>query len=110
MPFLEIIPRPLTSGAVRAYAPMASGVYGISSASEWVYIGEADNIQGALQRHLSDSDSSVMKREPTGFVYEICEAPERLVRHRSLVMEYNPACNRQAARYPAASDRRRELV
>lgn len=48
MPFDHPIPRPFTSSAIRAYSPTASGVYGISNAREWIYIGKADNMQGML--------------------------------------------------------------
>jgi hypothetical protein len=96
MPFDPIIPRPFTSGAVRNYAPSASGVYGISNAREWIYIGEADNIQGALLAHLQDAGTSLMKKEPTGFVFEVCEGARRPSRQDRLVLEYEPTCNRHA--------------
>jgi hypothetical protein len=52
MPFDQFIPRPLTPVAVHTYAPTESGVYGISNAREWIYIGETDDIQNALLGHL----------------------------------------------------------
>ena len=57
MPFEQVVPYPLTTGAIRTYAPATSGVYGISNAQEWIYIGETDNIQGALLTHLQQSDT-----------------------------------------------------
>ena len=48
MPFDQLIPRPFTSTAVLMYVPVVSGIYGISNAREWIYIGVADNLQGAL--------------------------------------------------------------
>jgi hypothetical protein len=97
MPFDQLIPRPLTPVAVHAYAPTASGVYGISNAREWIYIGETDNIQGTLLSHLQDSDTSVMKRQPTGFVFEVCDRARRPVRQDRLVLEYEPTCNRHSS-------------
>jgi|ERR1700677_4205809 hypothetical protein len=94
VPFSEMIPHALSPSGVRAYAPFASGVYGISNASEWIYIGQSDNIQAALQEHLQDVDASIMKRHPTGFVFEICDQTHRLARQGRLVVEYAPACNR----------------
>jgi hypothetical protein len=96
MPFHQLIPRPFTSSAIQMYAPLASGVYGISNAREWIYIGAADNIQAALQDHLEDVQPSLMKRVPTGFVYEICEGSRRPSRQDRLVLEYRPACNRDS--------------
>ena len=95
MPFDQLIPRPLTPGAVRTYAPVVSGVYGISNAREWIYIGAAENIQRALEAHLVDFGSSLMRRAPTGFVFEVCEAALRPARQDRLVLEYEPTCNRR---------------
>ena len=59
MPFDHLIPRPFTSNAVRMYAPDISGVYGISNANEWIFIGAADSIQGALLEHLRDGGTPI---------------------------------------------------
>lgn len=99
MPFEQLIPRPFTSNAVHAYAPLASGVYGISNSREWIYIGEADNIQRALLAHMASVSTSLMKREPTGFVYEVCDGPHRPARQDRLVLEYEPTCNRHSGRH-----------
>ena len=95
MPFEQVIPRPFTSSAVQMYAPAASGVYGISNAREWIYIGAADNIQGALLAHLGDANATLMKREPTGFTFEVCDGGRRPARQDRLVSEYGPSCNGQ---------------
>jgi hypothetical protein len=99
MPFEQIIPRPLNSSAVRAYAPSASGVYGISNASEWVFIGESDDIQSALLAHALESDTALMKRQPTGFVFEVCDRLRRSGRQDRLVLEYEPIRNRRMSRH-----------
>jgi hypothetical protein len=78
------------------YAPTSSGVYGISNAREWIYIGESDNIRGALLGHLKDLYAALMKRQPTGFVFEVCDGTRRTARQDRLVLEYEPACNRTA--------------
>ncbi|HEY1754562.1 MAG TPA: hypothetical protein VGG72_04150 [Bryobacteraceae bacterium] len=99
MPFNQIIPRPFTSEAVHMYAPSVSGVYGISNAREWIYIGESSDIQAALLAQVQDPSTSVRKHGPTGFVYEICDQALRMGRHGRLVSEYGPACNRHLSRY-----------
>src|SRR5712691_2014210 len=66
MPFDQPTPRSLTPVSVCANAPTASGIYGISNACEWIYIGETDNIQATLLSHLHELDTSLMKRQPTG--------------------------------------------
>jgi len=92
MPFEHLIPRPFTSGAVRTYAPTSSGVYGISNAREWIYIGAADSIQRALIAHLNALDSPLMKRKPTGFVFEVCDRTRWRSRQDHLIREYTPVC------------------
>lgn len=98
MPFEQLTPRPFKPGAVRTFAPVASGVYGISNALEWIYIGETDNIQSALLGHLQDLYTSLMKRQPTGFVFEVCDGARRSARQDRLVLEYEPTCNRHSSR------------
>lgn len=98
MPFSELTSRPFTSGAVHMYAPIASGVYGISNARGWIYIGETEDIQAALLIHLQDSGTTLMQRVPTGFVFEVCDRAARPARQDRLVFEYEPTCNRQSSR------------
>jgi hypothetical protein len=95
MSFQHFIPRTLSAVGIRAYAPQASGIYGISNANEWIYIGEAENIQLALLDHLEEIDTSIMQRHPTGFVFEVCDPGERARRQDRLVNEYDPTCNRR---------------
>jgi hypothetical protein len=97
MPFNQFIPRNFTSDAVQMYAPVTSGVYGISNAREWIYIGESNNIQSSLMSHLQDPQASIRKREPTGFVFEVCDEAHRAARQDRLVLEYEPSCNRQSS-------------
>jgi hypothetical protein len=94
MPFNQFTPRTFAADAVHTYAPATSGVYGISNAREWIYIGETDNIQGSLLAHLHELRTALMKREPTGFVFEVCDAARRSSRQDRLIGEYGPFCNR----------------
>jgi hypothetical protein len=99
MPFEQFTPRSFTSEAVQSYAPVASGVYGISNAREWIYIGETDNIQDTLLAHLQQIGTSLMKRQPTGFVFEVCAGVRRQGRQGRLVLEYKPTCNQRSSPY-----------
>ena len=94
MQFNQLVPQPLTLTMVYARAPTFSGIYGISNAREWIYIGETDNIRGALIAQLKGSSPSVMQKQPTGFVFEVCDQAKRLARQDRLVYEYEPRCNR----------------
>ena len=99
MPFEELIPRSFNTSSVREYAPVASGVYGISNGTEWIYIGETDDIQATLFGHLQESDTPLARRRPTGFVFEVCERAARPSRQDRLVLEYEPTCNRHWSRH-----------
>jgi hypothetical protein len=94
MPFSHMVPHALSPMGVRSYAPVESGVYGISNASEWIYIGESDNIQIALQHYLQDAETSTIEPQPNGFVFEVCDRAHRVARQNRLVSEYQPAANR----------------
>jgi hypothetical protein len=54
MPFNPPFPGSFTTSSIRDYAATLPGVYGISNATEWIYIGESDNIQEALLGHLQE--------------------------------------------------------
>lgn len=94
MPFQAITPHRFTAASIRVYAPSAPGVYGISNASRWIYIGSADDIQTALLGYFDESRSPVMRLAPLGFVFEVCGAQDHSTRVRRLVTEYAPVCNR----------------
>jgi len=100
MPFEHLIPRPFVPVAIQTYAPMVSGVYGISNAREWIYIGETDDIRGALMTHLSEYKSPLMQSKPAGFVFEACDRDRRPARQDRLIHEYGPTCNRHSTRRP----------
>jgi hypothetical protein len=99
MPFEQPIPRPFIPADIKTYAPVAPGVYGISNAREWLYIGATDNIQTALLAHLQESDTPLSNKNPTKFVFEICELGLRSARQDRLVLECEPTCNRRSVSY-----------
>jgi len=97
MPFEEITPRPFTPEGVRTYAPHAAGVYGITNARQWIYIGRTADIHRALLDCIQDLDSALMKKLPRGFVFEVCDEARGVTRQDRLVLEYEPACNRHSS-------------
>ena len=98
MPFNPPLPRPFGEVSIRESAPALSGVYGVSNAVEWVYIGETDNIQEALLRHLRESETAILEHRPKGFVFEVCERAARCDRQKRLVTEYLPVLQRNGSR------------
>ena len=94
MPFEPFTPRSFTPVSVRANAPTASGIYGISNAREWIFIVESDNIQASLLHDLQKGHSALLKRLPTGFVFERCVG-ERRARQDRRILEHEPVFNRR---------------
>ncbi len=91
-------------GSIRAHAPAASGVYGLTNRREWIYIGEADNIRERLLEHLGEkSGTEIQSQEPTGFAFELCDRPARVGRQDRLIQQYEPVCNRRPDRWRSRS-------
>ena len=95
MGFQFTIPHTFSKTSIHAHAPAASGVYGISNAAQWIYIGEADDIQGTLLGHLGEYGGQINAHLPTGFSFELCDRPTMTGRHQRLVTKYSPILNRQ---------------
>ncbi len=71
------------------------GVYGLSNAREWVFVGVADDIRTALLGHLQESNTPLKSRAPTGFTFEICHPSQCAKRVARLVTELSPVCNKR---------------
>jgi hypothetical protein len=93
MPFENSIAHAFTALSIRAHAPAMGGVYGISNAREWLYIGQSENIQSTLMNHLQERDSLLVRSSPTGFVYEVSWPERQSERCSRLIREYAPTCN-----------------
>jgi hypothetical protein len=95
MSFAECSARSFTVPSVRNNAPESSGVYGLSNAREWIFIGETSNIQARLMEHLEETDTALANRRPTGFTFEKCSPADRIYRQDALVRQFEPFCNRR---------------
>lgn len=97
----EVVPfenhggRSFTAASVDKNAPAASGVYGLSNARQWVYVGETGNIQAELLKHLEHPSAFLKEHSPSGFTYELSSAERRLERQNQLVFELEPVGNRR---------------
>lgn len=96
MPFANPFPRTFSVRSVRTHAPVAPGIYGISNAREWIFIGNTDDIQGALLAHIMQQGGVVHSLAPSGFCFEVCDSAGQITRQSRLVTEYNPVANRRA--------------
>ncbi len=81
--------------SVQKNAPPLPGVYGLSNAVEWIYVGAAANIQAALMAHLRETNTRLKSLSPKGFTFELCDVEYQTARQIRLVEEYAPVCNRR---------------
>lgn len=93
MPFNPPFPRSFAVNEISANVPETSGIYGVSNAGEWIYIGETPNLRSTLLGLLQRPNASLDGRVPTGFVFEVCAEANRPERQHRLVVEYKPICN-----------------
>lgn len=97
MPFEGGFARVFNIASVQRDAPACSGVYGLSDAREWIYVGETPNIKGRLLELLQGTSTSAFLRgrTPTGYSFEICHPSSRIARQDRLVLELEPVINRR---------------
>jgi hypothetical protein len=79
--------------AVVERAPRASGVYTLYTPQRWIYVGEGDDIQQSLFRHLNEPDACMTRSGPLSFSFETTPPAERLARQQVLVDTLTPSCN-----------------
>jgi excinuclease UvrABC nuclease subunit len=97
MPFSGTTGFSFTESGIASYAPRESGVYGIYNSGEWIYIGEAKDIEARLYEHVrlqSEQGLRISRRNPTHFIFERCDARTRVTREAALIRELDPVCNR----------------
>lgn len=88
---------PFSEQGIAKYAPRDSGVYGIFNDREWIYIGEAKDMETRLYEHVrgqSEQSTRISRRNPTSYVFERCDAATRVKREVALIRELDPVCNR----------------
>ena len=78
--------------AVQDRVPNISGVYTIHSAQRWLYVGESEDIQQSLFRHLNEPSTCMARRGALSFSFEVVPPTERVGRQRALVAALAPEC------------------
>jgi len=76
MPFPKQDPRRFTEAGVSSIAAGQTGVYGIYNRSEWIYIGQAEDLRERLLEHVrgnSDQSRCIRKHNPTSWVGQIVD-------------------------------------
>ena len=90
----------LTLHSVRQNAPPYAGVYAISNAREWLFVGLADNVQAALYGHLAETGTPLRALGATGFTFQLCDAGSRDTLYDRLVADLHPICQNPVAASP----------
>jgi hypothetical protein len=85
-----------TPASIRQNAPPLPGIYALSNAREWVFVGEAEDVQAALRAHLGAPGIRLRSAAPTGFTFELCGTTARHARIARLILELSPSCNDRA--------------
>jgi hypothetical protein len=80
--------------AVQDQAPNLSGVYTIYNSQRWLYVGETEDVQESLFRHLNKPSACIARLGPLSFSFEVVPAAERVGRHQALVEALAPTCQR----------------
>ncbi len=102
MSFENCLPQVFTGESIRKNAPVGSGVYGLSNASQWLFIGETDNIRASLLEHLSEPEREEPDSAPVGYSFESLGRANRVARQQYLIGELHPAYqHRNKPRRPA---------
>ena len=96
MPFARHSGYSFTAASIRQNAPSWGGIYGLSNARAWIYIGAVDDIRAALLDHLNERDPTPDFRSVTGFTFELCDTAARSQRCTRLVEELRPVVGRRA--------------
>jgi hypothetical protein len=94
VPFENHGNRAFTMISVDKNAPAASGVYGLSDARQWIYVGQTNNIQAELFKLLQSPNAFLAQHAPSGFTFELSPAEHRRERQNRLVFELEPIGNR----------------
>ena len=85
----------LNRTSVLRNAPEESGVYGLCSADQWVYIGHSSSVRKALLEYLRGQMPYVLQWQPKHFMFEVLPYKQRISRQKALVAPYQPTCNRK---------------
>src|ERR1044072_4167601 len=82
-----------TMASIRQNAPALSGVYALSNANGWLFVGQSADVQSALWKHLREGGTPPRQARPTGFSFELCEVGARNQRLTRLIRDLSPSCN-----------------
>jgi hypothetical protein len=86
---------PFKRSSILSNVPRVSGVYAIRGSKGWIYVGESEDIQTRLLKHLGGDNTCVTKNQPLAFQYELVAENQRMKRQADLILKLRPICNQR---------------
>jgi hypothetical protein len=86
----------------KGFNSFTTGVYGLSNARQWIFVGETANIQAELRKHLQYPNEVLREHTASGYTFELSPAEYRVERQHQLVSELAPVGNRSHAQVARA--------
>jgi len=82
---------PFQNAIVERIVPAVSGVYGLHTRHQQLFIGEAADLCQALLLHRKEAEKLFRGHQPSYFSFEICESNLRANRAQALIADYHPS-------------------
>jgi hypothetical protein len=92
MPWKNSDRYPFKQDQILWIAQKSSGVYGLYSSKNCVFIGESPCIQETLEGHFAGDIPCITQNNPTTFIFEVLSEKYRKARRDELIAEFNPLC------------------
>ena len=81
---------PLEGMIIETSAPAVSGVYGLHTQRQQLFVGEAADLRETLLLHWHELGNLFLGRQPTHFSFEVCDADTRAQRVQQLIAKHRP--------------------
>jgi cell division septation protein DedD len=81
---------PFEGAIVETRVPAVSGVYGLHTQRQQLFVGEAADLRAALFLHWNELGNLFLGRQPTHFSFEVCDADTRAQRAQQLIAKHRP--------------------
>ncbi len=81
---------PFEGAIVETSVPAVSGVYGLHTQRQQLFVGEAADLRAALLLHWNELGNLFLGRQPTHFSFEVCDADTRAQRAQQLIAKHRP--------------------
>lgn len=81
---------PFEGATVESIVPAVSGVFGLHTQRQQLFVGEAADLRAALLLHWHEVGNMFLGRQPSHFSFEVCDAGTRAQRAQKLIAKHRP--------------------